>query len=181
MKWPRSEVPCSYAVSHQAAAATSACGESLLQCAITSNRIGAYTDTDHTVPYGTALLGWRFRRHFVPGYNRTVPPGHFATGSPQQLVVERPKRDYLFFSKRFRNRQSHAGASWLINSIERPYPFCSIPPKETENAKAPEEPNTSMTLAAQPWNVRRAWMPPWLNESQRPIESVLAKSYWLES
>jgi hypothetical protein len=31
------------------------------------------------------------------------------------------------FSKRFPNRQSHAGASWLINSIERPYPFCSIP------------------------------------------------------
>jgi hypothetical protein len=29
----------------------------------------------------------------------------------------------LPFSKRFRNRQSHAGASWLINSIERPYPF----------------------------------------------------------
>ena len=28
------------------------------------------------------------------------------------------------FSKRFRNHQSRAGASWLINSIERPYPFC---------------------------------------------------------
>ena len=35
---------------------------------------------DHTVPYGTALLGWRCPRHFVPGYDRTVPPGHFATG-----------------------------------------------------------------------------------------------------
>src|ERR1700733_6393700 len=30
---------------------------------------------DHTVPYGTALLGWRCPRHFVPGYDRTVPPG----------------------------------------------------------------------------------------------------------
>ena len=27
---------------------------------------------NHTVPYGTALLGWRCPRHFVPGYDRTV-------------------------------------------------------------------------------------------------------------
>jgi hypothetical protein len=27
----------------------------------------------HTVPYGTAFSGWRFLRHFVPGYNRTSP------------------------------------------------------------------------------------------------------------
>jgi hypothetical protein len=27
------------------------------------------------VPYGTALLRWRCPRHFVPGYDRTVPPG----------------------------------------------------------------------------------------------------------
>jgi hypothetical protein len=26
-------------------------------------------------------LGWRCPRHFVPGYDRTVPPGHFATGT----------------------------------------------------------------------------------------------------
>ena len=82
---------------------------------------------------------------------------------------------------RFRNRQSQAGGSWLINSIERPYPVCSIPPKEMENARGANEPDTSMTPAAQPWNARRAWMPPWLNESQRAIESVLAKSYWPES
>jgi hypothetical protein len=25
------------------------------------------------------LLGWRRPRHFVPGYDRTVPPGHPAT------------------------------------------------------------------------------------------------------
>src|SRR5580700_10140581 len=32
-------------------------------------------------PYPTGrLLGWRCPRHFVPGYDRTVPPGHFATG-----------------------------------------------------------------------------------------------------
>src|ERR1700674_1335382 len=45
-----------------------------------NHRIGAHTCTNHTVPYGTALLGWRCARHFVPGYDRTVPPGHFATG-----------------------------------------------------------------------------------------------------
>ena len=35
---------------------------------------------NQTVPYGTAPLGWLCPRHFVPGYDRTVPPGHFATG-----------------------------------------------------------------------------------------------------
>ena len=35
---------------------------------------------DRTVPYGTGSFGWRFSRHFVPGYDRTVPPGQFATG-----------------------------------------------------------------------------------------------------
>src|ERR1700675_2045437 len=45
-----------------------------------NHRIGAHTCANYTVPYGTALLGWRFSRHFVPGYDRTVPPGHFATG-----------------------------------------------------------------------------------------------------
>jgi hypothetical protein len=29
----------------------------------------------HTVPYGTVLSGWGCSRHFVPGYDRTVPPG----------------------------------------------------------------------------------------------------------
>jgi hypothetical protein len=31
--------------------------EAFSHCAITSNPIGAHTDTDHTVPYGTALWG----------------------------------------------------------------------------------------------------------------------------
>jgi hypothetical protein len=31
-----------------------------------------------------------------------------------------------------------------------------------------------MTPAARLWNVRRAWMSPWLNESQKAIASVLA-------
>src|SRR6202044_1484886 len=31
--------------------------------------------SDHTVPYGTVLAGWGCSRHFVPGYDRTVPPG----------------------------------------------------------------------------------------------------------
>jgi hypothetical protein len=29
----------------------------------------------HTVPYGTGLSGWRFPRHFVPGYDHAVPLG----------------------------------------------------------------------------------------------------------
>jgi hypothetical protein len=41
----------------------------------------AHTRVHHTVPYGTAPLGWRCTRHFLPGYDRTVPLGHFATGS----------------------------------------------------------------------------------------------------
>src|ERR1700722_431766 len=44
--------------------------------AFSFDRIGAHTCTNHTVPYGTALLGWRCPGHFVPGYGRTVPPGH---------------------------------------------------------------------------------------------------------
>ena len=47
---------------------------------LANHRIGAQTCANHTVPYGTALLGWGCPRHFVPGYDRTVPPGHFATG-----------------------------------------------------------------------------------------------------
>jgi len=75
-----------------------------------SHRIGAHTATDQTVPYGTGLWGWRCPRHCVPGrlrrlrrarqpwvcattfygrdvgfaesgYDRTVPPGHFAIGN----------------------------------------------------------------------------------------------------
>src|SRR5580693_7771484 len=33
-------------------------------------RIGGHTCANQTVPYGTALLGWRGPRHFVPGYDR---------------------------------------------------------------------------------------------------------------
>ena len=43
---------------------------------------------DHTVPYGTALS--RDSRHFVPGYHRTVPLGHFATGFSQGFMREHP-------------------------------------------------------------------------------------------
>jgi hypothetical protein len=59
------------------------------------------------------------------------------------------------------------------NLIEPAYRFCSILPKDTENAKALKELGFSMTSAARLWNVRRAWMFPWLNESQKAIESVL--------
>jgi hypothetical protein len=30
---------------------------------------------NHTVPYGTVPSGGRFSRHFVPGYDQSVPPG----------------------------------------------------------------------------------------------------------
>src|SRR5580700_12268323 len=52
-----------------------------------NHRIGAQTCANHTVPYGTVLLGWRCPRHFVPGYDRTVPPGHFATGFSWAKVI----------------------------------------------------------------------------------------------
>jgi len=45
-----------------------------------AHQIGAHTCWNHTVPYGTALLGWYCPRHFVAGYDRTVPPGHFPSG-----------------------------------------------------------------------------------------------------
>ncbi len=35
----------------------------------------AHTFKNQTVPYGTVSWGWRCSRHFVPGYDRTVPPG----------------------------------------------------------------------------------------------------------
>jgi hypothetical protein len=38
-------------------------------------------DADTPYPAGRSYRGWRFPRHLVPGYDRTVPPGHFATGS----------------------------------------------------------------------------------------------------
>jgi hypothetical protein len=74
-----------------------------------------------------------------------LPGSRALQATPLQMLPGLP-----IFSKSFRNRQSHAGASWLINSIERPYPFCSTPPKETENARVHKEPDTSMTPAAQP-------------------------------
>jgi hypothetical protein len=46
-----------------------------------NHQIGAHTCTNQTVPYGTALLGWRCSRHFVPGYDRSVPPGHTGTAA----------------------------------------------------------------------------------------------------
>src|SRR5580704_15521332 len=57
------------------------------KCCHSNHRIGAQTCANHTVPYGTALLGWRCPRHFVPGYDRTVPPGHFATGFSWAKVI----------------------------------------------------------------------------------------------
>src|ERR1700686_3739036 len=49
-------------------------------------RIGAHTCTNHTVPYGTALLGWRCPRHFVPGYDHAVPLGRNRFRAEADLV-----------------------------------------------------------------------------------------------
>ena len=41
-------------------------------------------DDEHEHDSGTKgrlPLGWHCSRHFVPGYDRTVPPGRFATAS----------------------------------------------------------------------------------------------------
>src|SRR5271166_934272 len=48
-----------------------------------SNRCAHLHESHRTLRDGS--LGWRCPRHFVPGYDRTVPPGHFATGSPKEL------------------------------------------------------------------------------------------------
>jgi hypothetical protein len=46
-----------------------------------NHRIGAHADANHTGPYGAALMRWPCPRHFVPGYDRTVPPGLGAKAS----------------------------------------------------------------------------------------------------
>ena len=40
-----------------------------------NHRIGSQASANHTVPYGTALQGWRCPRHIVPGYDHAIPPG----------------------------------------------------------------------------------------------------------
>ena len=42
---------------------------------ISTRNTSGFAAPDHTVPYGTVLSGWRCPRHFVPGYDRAVPPG----------------------------------------------------------------------------------------------------------
>jgi hypothetical protein len=79
-------------------------------------------------------------------------------------------RQFPESSSPLRNRLSFRARA-LIHPA---YRFCSILPKETKNAKAFKELGFSMTPAARLWNVRRAWMSPRLNESQKTIESLLA-------
>ena len=55
-----------------------------------SNRCAHLHESHRSLRDGT--LGWRCPRHFVPGYDRTVPPGHFATGSSQMLLRNVCKR-----------------------------------------------------------------------------------------
>ena len=46
-----------------------------------NHRIGAHTCTNYTVPYRDGTFGWRCPSHFVPGYDRTVPPGRVLAGA----------------------------------------------------------------------------------------------------
>jgi hypothetical protein len=58
-------------------------------CAVLSyskvHQIGAQASANQTVPYGTAPLGGHCPRHFVPGYDHTVPPG--------QAIAYRTRRE----------------------------------------------------------------------------------------
>ena len=58
-----------------------------------NRRIGAHTGANQTVPYGTALLRSRRPRHFVPGYDRTVPPG--LEGKPLRLRGNKSSQTFL--------------------------------------------------------------------------------------
>jgi hypothetical protein len=78
-----------------------------------NHRIRAHAHLhEHTVPYGAALLGWHSPSHFVPGYDRSVPPGHFATGfsygSPDPLNIRRidPETDS-------RAAERRTGKAWI--------------------------------------------------------------------
>ena len=52
---------------------------------IESVRSSAHLHESYPYPTGR-LFGWRRPRHFVPGYDRTVPPGHFAMGSGRKSL-----------------------------------------------------------------------------------------------
>jgi hypothetical protein len=68
-----------------------------------NRRIGAHTGANQTVPYGTALLRLRCPRHFVPGYDRTVPPG----------LEGEPRRDDMRFDVVLRFDRTSPEARWL--------------------------------------------------------------------
>jgi hypothetical protein len=73
----------------------SKCAPCFLRKANHSNhRIGAHTGANHTVPYGTVLLGGS-SRHFVPGYDQTVPPGLGQSPSGQSFLQYPNSRDGL--------------------------------------------------------------------------------------
>ena len=63
--------------------------EAFYHCAITSNPIGAHTDTDHTVPYGTALL-----RGAVPGTSRQATIVLSLRDISQQALAKAEARPY---------------------------------------------------------------------------------------
>src|SRR6202040_2688051 len=67
-------------------------------------------------PYPTGrLFGWRYPRHFVPGYDRTVPPGHFATGSS----VLSPKYE-VFYCDQNGPPARRSEPDWRRGSISEP-------------------------------------------------------------
>jgi hypothetical protein len=63
-----------------------------------SNRCAHLHESYRTLRDGS--LGWRFSRHFVPGYDRTVPPGHSARPLPRccgEMSTSASRRDRLKF------------------------------------------------------------------------------------
>jgi hypothetical protein len=63
---------------------------------LSSNRCAHRHESHRTLRDGS--FGGCFPRHFVPGYDRTVPPGHFATGL---LVYTRPRDPAAGFTQSY--------------------------------------------------------------------------------
>jgi hypothetical protein len=71
---------------------------------------------NHTVPYGTVLLGWGCSRHFVPGYDQIVPPGL----SCFLWASTYPKHFLFRFQKRKTRLSSQTEAGTILLRVE-PY------------------------------------------------------------
>src|ERR1700694_5107349 len=85
--------------------------------------IGAHTCTNHTVPYGTVLLGWRCPRHFVLGDDHAVPLGRnrFRAEALIKLALMPTKQ------------VSALGFTWVCCLLARPVVGAKSGPSGTKN------------------------------------------------